>query len=933
MRWLISFCRNFFSKLLGREASNQAKGHEATLADSRTPAQIEADRRRERAIKGRQPASLASLLPIRDFPSGDNVMVRTDGCYVAGYKIRGSRTYFADASRRNEVNMAIDAMLRTLPEESMRVQVRYEVSEDASAIINAYEAMRTTTSPDVEDLDRERVRMWRKQNEDGEFLARTVQLFFIWDPDIYQRRNGKGPAKSGGFSLSLKKNIQVEREYHESLLNQFNALLDGAQSVLAGIGFQPLRMNGDELFTSVAKAISPLTTRVPRLHPQSTFGRYVSPREQLAYATIQGATDQYLVVDNLLWSFISVKTPPDETYPGVLRDLLTLGVPMVISTQVVVSDQKKILDRYQKRQKRMLSAQNDGRGGRRVDVSAAVAANELEEIQARIMSSATKACRVSLCIAVRTSTPAVTSNDFEEAEKELAVRCQKVLHALATVGGSVGLQESEAQTTILINTLPGLALDDKRDHDLLSSHAADLCPLELPWEGTPATPLMLLPTPYRQLIPYSPFDPSIENANGLVIATSGSGKSVAISMMLLAAARRECRISIIERGNSYEDTIRFLGGEMITMSLDSDRAINPFDLDPGEVVAGRDQEAFLVTLLHHMVGESTNVDSDILDQVLARSIRDAYHRVQGTSTPVPRLTDVHISLQHYVDRRSQISEDVAKLAATKMEKWVGEGIYANLFDRHTTVKLSHPAIYFDVSKLSFDPRLEGAMSLLIAHATTKRAYGMKHIPSITIVDEGWSLLRMPRLGQEFEGLSRTARKSNGCIWLVSQAAEDFTGTPDNPNPVGPALLATTATRLIGRQRADSGTLRDKLHLSEPAIDGVQNLPMTQKGRQSYWILSVGENPEMTHPIILRATPKEKWITTTFPRERNFKRWFEGTNKALSLAQCIALLAQRFPDGLADMPEQPEEKSGAVKRFCQSASEGATVEKQMQEAAV
>lgn len=41
-----------------------------------------------------------------------------------------------------------------------------------------------------------------------------------------------------------------------------------------------------------------------------------------------------LNIDGTLWTFISLKTPPDGTYPGILRELMTIGFPVVVSTQV-----------------------------------------------------------------------------------------------------------------------------------------------------------------------------------------------------------------------------------------------------------------------------------------------------------------------------------------------------------------------------------------------------------------------------------------------------------------------------------------------------------------------------------------------------------------------------------------------------------------------
>ena len=141
----------------------------------------------------------------------------------------------------------------------------------------------------------------------------------------------------------------------------------------------------------------------------------------------------------------------------------------------------------------------------------------------------------------------------KRAEREIASRRQQVLHIISRMNGASGLTEDIAQRRIFLSSLPGLAGEDKREIDLLSCHAADLLPLEMPWTGTPRSPLMLIETPYRQLIPFSPFDPDLSDANMLVAAASGHGKSMMTGQMLLQAARQDTRVSIIERGDSYRN--------------------------------------------------------------------------------------------------------------------------------------------------------------------------------------------------------------------------------------------------------------------------------------------------------------------------------------------------------------------------------------------
>jgi len=93
--------------------------------------------------------------------------------------------------------------------------------------------------------------------------------------------------------------------------------------------------------------------------------------------------------------------------------------------------------------------------------------------------------------------------------------------AIARMNGGRGIPETLAQKRLFFGGLPAMAGENKRELDLLTLHAADLCPVEMPWRGTPNSPLMLFETPHRQLIPFSPFDSSLGDANLLIMAKSG----------------------------------------------------------------------------------------------------------------------------------------------------------------------------------------------------------------------------------------------------------------------------------------------------------------------------------------------------------------------------------------------------------------------------
>lgn len=885
-------------------------------------AKREERKERVRARRPKEPKSefpsMAELLPIHDFL--DNVMIRRDGKIAAGYRLRGALTYYGSGEDRNALKEQLDALIRTIPEESMRVQVRYEVSDQPDNTIDRYVAARKTDFEPALALDYERERVYRERAARGDFLARRLSIYFIWDPQAYRRNmvaTGSGGGGifggGGGFPLTAKAGARRGRAEHEALLATFEAILKGIESSMTAAGLGAERITHDEWFNDTQDALGPFCPVRARLRKYPEATREISVREQLTNVSLYDKTTSYLNIDRVLWSVVTLKAPPERTYPGILRDLQTLGFPIVVSSNTEIPNQAKVLKVYQRKEKKMISAQVGLRGQQRVDQSAAQTQRELAETQARILASASKLCHTSLSIAFRTSFQYQTDQQKEEAEKQILSRRAQIMNVIARMDGAVALPESLALEQMLIGTLPGLAKADKRDHEILSAAAADLMPVEMPWAGTPRTPTILFTTPYRQLIPFSPFDPTLENANAIIAATSGAGKSMLVQIMLMTLARENVRVSILERGDSYYYTVKYMGGEMLTMSLDSDVTINPFDFEPGKSEPTKDQLSYLRGLVRHMIGDKAVQDSEILDNVISTCIQSAYERARMRSEAgkqVPLLSDVRDDLQAYIDPRSnELVMMEAHTAAVKLGNWVGNGIYAGLFDRYTTVDMQTPWLYFNIEKLSDDERLENAMSMVIAYATTVRAKdGML---SCVMLDECWKMTDSPSMKETVESLFRTARKRNACVWGISQAVEDFTGTPDKPKPIGGAILATTSVRLIGRQKGNLDVMREFLHLSPAAIEKIKTLSMTEKGRQSEFLVCIGERAETTHSLYVQPTGVEYWLATSFPRERRYRAWWYAESEDPYVA--IWTLAAKYPHGLSELPDLPEEISGEVNR--------------------
>jgi hypothetical protein len=877
---------------------------------------------REHESSLHQPA-LCELLPLRDFV--DDCIVRTSGAFVAGYDLGGIHSYYYGDEMRNRTKNSLEALVRSLPEGSMRMQCRLEIVEGLGDLRYRYNREQRNENQVLQRLDRERFDTWARKERSGFYLRPLLHAYFHWDPRIHHQRPefgmGLGRKLSAGFSLSASRCVHRSRQEHEDLVAEFNSILSGVEQTLAATGMPVKRMRVADLFLELKRALNPLLEdRVPLRDPTATLA-YRSAREQAANNNIEDEQETYLQVGGLLYSFVSLKDLPDATYPGLLRELIALDFPMIVNTEISVPDQTKVINYYKGRLRRMMAAQKDSRGGFRVNVEAQVAEGQLIRVLQDVISSSLKTCRLSMVIGVRTSRPVDGRRDLDEARRVLADRRQRVLHAVMRMNGARALQEDLAKRRLFIASLPGMTEETKREHDCLTLNAADLLPVETPWQGTPQSPLVLLETPYRQLVPFSPFDPSLSDANVLVMAKSGGGKTFMVQKLLLEMGRANPLVSILERGDSYRPLIELMGGRVVDVDLDGAEALNPWDLPAGQIIPQKEKIAFLKNLTRHMIGESRGTDNSLLDTVLTEAIGRVYKRVAiRHANPVPTFSDLRDELTNYRDEEKvERTIDEAKLAALKLREWTGErGIYAKLFDRHTTMRTDANWLFFNVEGLSADPKLEIAMSMVIANAMADRSSGRSGQPSITVLDECWFLLESPVLAPEVVQLFRTARKRNGSVWGISQTLEDFVGTDYQPKPHGPGIVKNASSKIVGPQPGDVGALVNHLFLNDVAIGEVKRLSSPRKGKSAEALLVIGEKAETTQTIRVVPTAVEYWVCTTYPRERAYRRWYLRKNSDRPLLEIYEELAIRFPEGLADREQLPEEVSGAV-----SANVGAT----------
>lgn len=852
--------------------------------------------------------AFCSLIPLLELV--DNYEVLRHGPLSALYRVSPLNSYFQSDEERNEASEALHALLRTMPDNrALRLQVRYETTEGVGTLLDNFEAQLRSRHPVLAALDREQLQAWRARNERGEFLKRHYTVGFQSDPRLYTLLD-EPFGKSTDLALlgRFLPGYQIQRSYeeHERIRSTFESLLAGYQSLLTLAGFGYERLTNNDLALELLRTLNPLAAYRRPWHPE--LGNR-SLREWICDVGIEDEGPGWQQMNGLLYSVLTMKWLPEKSFPGVMRKLIELDFPLSCSAEIVIPGESKAHHSLTKRLTRTESAQIGANARARTDIAAAVAGESITETLKAILAGRERLVEYSLTVVVRTSRPILTPADREPAHQELVRRRERVRAALIATEGSKVMDEKEAVRRLYIQSLPGLCTKTRRELECSSKVAANFLPVEGPWEGMEKTPLVLLETPMKQLIGFDMFHPSLGNYSMLLVAQSGFGKSFVAQALLLMAARSNPMFCVIEPGITYTSLVNLMGGKVITVALDGEHAVNAWDLPVGGKLPSKEKKAELKNIALEMMrsslyADAAEADPAILESILDQAIEEIYRRF-AESSDVPTFSELYSELDHWHDKLDSVSEQARK-AAIRLKPWVGTGTYASLFDRRTTFAGNHNWLYFNVKPLKNDKRLARTYPMIIAQQMAARSTATNGRRSIVVLDENWDMLDSPYMAPQVEQSFRTARTNNASIWGISQAIEDYTGSPERPRPAGPGILQSTSVKWIGKQKGGGKAMKEHMSLSDQAIETVKNFAPPVMGRYSEMLLVLGEN--QTNQIVrVVPTPLLYWICTSYAREKNYRAWALEQNRNRPALDMYRELARKFPHGLSELPLLPEEE--------------------------
>ena len=289
---------------------------------------------------------------------------------------------------------------------------------------------------------------------------------------------------------------------------------------------------------------------------------------------------------------------------------------------------------------------------------------------------------------------------------------------------------------------------------------------------------------------------NLENANSVVFAKAGAGKSYTVKLEALRSLMLGTDIIIIDPENEYKALCEAVGGNYLNISLNSDRRINPFDLPrPGAGAktgaSGEDILRSNITMLHGlialMLGGVTPEEDAVLEKAIYETyaLKDITVDIQSQGNPPPLLADLQAVLSNITGAQTMVA---------KLSKYT-EGTFKGLFDRPTNFELDNGFVVFSVRDLEETLR-PIAMYLILNYVWQRIRFNLKK--RIMIIDEAWWMMQYEDSAKFLYALAKRARKYFLGLTIISQDVEDFLGSR-----YGRSVVNNSSLQLLMKQSTAS----------------------------------------------------------------------------------------------------------------------------------
>lgn len=516
----------------------------------------------------------------------------------------------------------------------------------------------------------------------------------------------------------------------------------------------------------------------PILKGEDEYRRGLAIVKDLIAPAAFRVTPSYLEIGETYAKTIFVMAFPRFLSANWFSPIINVDFPISISIFIHPVDSNKILKGLLKTTTQIQSRINlEAEAGKVRNPMLESALENTEELRTRLQEGTERFFRVGIYITI-----------FGENPKDL----NKVSHSIEAILESQMVYAKPASFRMeqgLASTVP--LGEDRLDvaNNLNTSPLSTIFPFVSAELSSNSGVLYGINRHNNSLVLFDRFE--MENANMVVFAKSGAGKSYAVKLEILRSMMLGIDVIIIDPENEYKHLAETVGGSFIKISLNSKYQLNPFDLpnvsedeDPADVL--RNAIANLVGLLRIMLGNITPEENSILDSAIreAYAIRDITEQSNlAILTPdqFPTMTDLYEVLRNM---------DGAKSLAVRLERYT-EGIFSGFLNRHTNIKTNNQLVVFNIRDLENELR-PIAMYVVLQFIWNEMRVKMKK--RLVVVDEAWVMMQHDDAASFLFGIAKRCRKYYTGLTTITQDVNDFMGSR-----YGKPIVTNASTQLLLKQ--------------------------------------------------------------------------------------------------------------------------------------
>lgn len=797
------------------------------------------------ALHGPKVAPLAQYLNLWSLCDGVVVGVNMD--FSSVYELEPEDAFLMDPARIDLFGVQTRAFLNSLPPD---VTLQFLVQIRAGDPETLAEYRRNVLGADPDALTR---LITDKKCEfiQGKFTQRRRYYLFVTS-----HPTGRKAPMTWLLPKYRRPLKDTAEAFHGQRLREHTTLeqLVGERLHSAGLRFKKLSPQ-----QMLDLAFFQLNPKRPHRLEEKALSPFRTLREQLAFTPLKDEFD-HVQVNDTYFRGLSLFRLPEGSHLGYMQKLLNSLWPdcdLVLNVHSLDTEKAISSLKLKNNISRTLAFSTWTKNYEAEQKHA-----ELDDMITEIRGSAQRLFKFSLSVLARA-----------DSLDELRDKTNPILGAFHDFASSEGISDDMNHFRLFLQSIPGHGELNDRQFFVQTDALAGFLPLTGAWRGS-KDKKMIVETPLGELIGLDPFDGDLPAKHGLILGTTGSGKSFTTNYLLnnFMVESADNHVVIIDIGGSYRKIAEIFGGQYLEVSLSEKYGFNPFPVRSHILVDGQfddDAVAYLLLLISRMCVSPGQAVSTYEKGFLERAIKEAYAKKEEVV-----LSDIRTELQAMAAEHPK-----AKAYADSLELWT-TGMYGRLFNRKGSLDVTKRLVVFDLQNLENHPDLQGVYFFVIRSIIWGKLLNRK-LKKIIVIDEGWKFFNDDVGAELIESLYRTARKFNGAVFSISQSPKDFLDTK-----AATAIITNSYIKYV-LKLTKGHELLAQFELNANEIEAIKQL-QSKPGVFSDLFVKYA-----THSLVARIEPcrLDYWICTTDAKDFVTESRVRAENPGLSQAELLLKLTE------------------------------------------